>query len=571
MGRLIALLTALTALSIAGWLALRPVDAPRQRDLTMDGTPHARQSHRAAIAPHGPATTETQRYRFTYRVELDIDGNAQPAIDIRGAWDQTPTADGYRIRLHDVALEAHEALPAAAALERTFGVEARDGVLHRLGFDAQADEATRRSFAALVSTFWLSRAADADARAWQAEESEMAGVFTAHYTRVGDQITKRIGAYRGLRGADGLDARAARAIKTDGAVRFDLDAQGVAHVVVDLTQIAQADADGIKVTTRTRATLTRTASDVAAVAAHALHFGGFDGLVDHDGQQETLDARRVGDADAASLLDRLNAANALPRGEKATQQARADLLKTMAALTRLEPEAATTFANALRDRARRGENTSLLAGALASAETAAATNALAGLIGEDDLPPAARRNAMNTLGLADTATPESVAALTEQLEGEMDSAAAMALGNQAKRIADEAPEQAQSAVEALLEGYANAATTAERANYLRALGNTGAREALPAMTAAIASNDSILKPIAISGLRFIPGTDVDELLQQFVFSGNLYGPAALSAVSWRSATVWRQPLQLAREAYAQVTSTAKLVEAIDRILVHWQS
>lgn len=575
MGRAIALIAALAALATAGYYALRPADQPRQPDQgpRAESTAPRSAAKRASAAPglRGPAAGRTERYRFEYRVEPDVDGNAMPVIRISGEWDQTPIDDGHLVRLSKVSLDEHEALPTAKSLESTFGLKAKDGVLDQLGFDGDADEATRRTFAALAATFWLSSPADEGALAWQVDESEMAGVFSAEYSRAGDRITKRIGGYTGLRGPDGLDARMAKALKTTGEVRFDVDARGVAKVSVDLTQIAQMDAESVKVTSRTKATLERIDSDLPPVTANDLRWGGFAGLVDYSGQQETMDAQRVGDANAASLLAQLTALDALPRGENATQQQRSALLKTMSALVRLEPAAAGQLAAELRARAKRGENTSLLAGALASAKSAAGTNALAELIGDSDLPIEARRNAMNTLGLAHQATAESIEALGEQLDSEMGSAAAMALGNQARRIADEAPEQAKTAVQQLIEGYERAQSVEEKVAYLRALGNTGAREALPIMTAAIASNDPTLKPIGISGLRFIPGDDVDAALKPFVFSGTLFGEVALEAVTWRSPAIWQPQLVQARAVYAKVESAAKLVEAIDRILARWSN
>lgn len=571
MHRAIAVLAALATLSAAAWFTLRPSASERKRTLpaaTASATPVRR------VGPahlRGPATTETQRYRFTYRVEAAVDDAPMPVMRVEGDWDATPTEDGYTVRLSAVSLDAHEALPAAASLESTFGLKAKNGVLAELGFDADADEATRRTFAAMASVFWLSAPANQDAMTWQVDEAEMTGVFAAEYSRDGDVITKRIGAYRGVRGPNGLDAKAARALKTDGEVRFEVDSQGVAKVIVDLNQVAQMDDDGIKVVTRTRATLERVESDRPAVVARGLRFGGFDGLVDYSGQGAEMDARKVGDADVRSLLRDLAALDALRGRDPAIQRRRAALLTTLSALIRLEPQAAGQLASALRERALRGENTSLLAGALASSESAAGTNALAGLIGDDALPRAARHNAINTLGLAHQATPESLDALSDQLDGELGAAAAMGLGSQAKRIAEEAPEEAKSAVEQLIEAYEMAQSVAEKATYLRALGNTGAREILPVMTAAIASNDPTLKPLAIRGLRFVPGDDVDAMIKPYVFTGTLFAPAALDAVQWRSPAVWSDALAQARATYTQMKATTDLVKTIDGILTRWNS
>lgn len=573
MGRIIAVVAALAALSTAAGFALRSAPrAPRAPHVELGApAPTARRVARARSNERRPPAVETLRYRFEYRVEPEVDGTAAQPVRISGAWDQTPTPDGVLIQLSAVSIDEHEALPSAASLARTFGLRTQGGAIRELGYDRDADEATRRTFASLASAFWLSDARDAGATAWQVVEAELAGDFKAAYTRDGDLITKRIEACLGLRGAHGLDPRAGRALATEGTTRFEIDGLGVARVTVDLTQTMQMDAEGGQIVTRTRATLERIGSDGPAVTARGLRYTGFDGLIDYSGQQEMRDAERVGDADAASLLNELAALERLPRGQKGTQKMRSVLLKKMSALVRLEPAAAARLAAELRARALRGENTSLIAGALASSKSAAGTNALASLIGDEALPPVAQRNAVNTLGLAHQATTESVEALSDQLEGDMGSAAAMALGNQAKRIAEEAPEQAKTAVEQLIEGYQSAQTAEEKAVYLRALGNTGAREALAVLNGAIATNDLTLKPAAIRGLRFIPGDDVDALLKPFVRSGRLFAPAALDAITWRSPTMWQAELQQARVIYAKIEATAPLVDTIDGILARWGS
>ncbi|MEZ4464016.1 MAG: hypothetical protein R3F43_05695 [bacterium] len=148
----------------------------------------------------------------------------------------------------------------------------------------------------------------------------------------------------------------------------------------------------------------------------------------------------------------------------------------------------------------------------------------------------------------------------------------MALGSQARELGDAAPDEAASAVEALLARYAQATTFEEKATWLRALGNTGGRQALPVMLAAIESGDRVLRALGLDGLRFMPGEDVDATLEQWLLAGNFGGREVLGALRYRSPARWRAPLELARQGYDRLgESGIEFVQAIDALLATWAS
>lgn len=565
MNRLLPL-AGLLVLAIVAFVALR--SAPPVREGAAPAPSEAaRAGGRAAGAlpalDGAPEAARATRYRMQYSASWGAAG-AETRIEIGGRWDQQILPDGrVRIALGEVTASEHAALPTAAGLEGAFALEVEDGALVGIAVPPNADELTRRTLGALATLFW---ARLGDGAEWRQTEEDLTGQFEARYARRGAVITKTIERYTALRGPAGLSPAGVATVRPGGETRFTFDAHGLVRADVETTLSSIID-ERDALTLRINARLVREDAELAPLAAADLRTNRFADLVDFQGADAQIDAELVGEHDMAGLLAQLGRTAELDRATKAGRDARSLLSRRLSALLRLEPAAAVQVAAAIKSRAAAGEPTGLLIGAMASADTAAATDALADLVGQ--VEGGAERDVLNGLNLAGAATEHSLDVLTEALDGENESAAAMALGNQARTLAEDAPEAAKSAVERLLEGLAAAQSPAEKVAYIQALGNAGDRQALPALSALI-QNDPSLAGQALLALRFMPGDDVDALLAPHVRSvGQNFDPA-LEAVSYRDATRWTAPLTTLRDALQALESPPQQpLKALNTLLARW--
>lgn len=565
MNRLLSLagLVALTIAAVFLMRAERPVPADAARpEIGHPATTRASVAPLAALDDVEEAA-QTVRYRMTYAATWGSDGD-QTQIEISGRWDQQPQPDGtIRVVLGDVQATAHASLPAAADLAGPLALLTEDGALTGIAVTPDADELTRRTLAALATTFWARR--DLGERR---TEEDLTGRYTARYTREAAVLTKTIERYVALRGPRGLSAAGADTLRPSGAARFTFDAAGLVRADVDTTLtsiVNQKDALTVRITGR----LVREDADLDPLAAADLRANRFADLVDYQGLDAAIDAELVGAKDLRDLLAELDRPAALDRSTKPGRAARSLLLRRLSALMRLDPAAAGRVAAAIRARAAAGEPTGLLVGAMSSADTAIATDALADLVGQVEGETA--REVLNGLNLAGAATEHSLEVLGDALDSDDERAAALALGSQAKTLADAAPEAAKTAIEQLLEGLAMAQTPAEKAVYVRALGNTGDRQALPALSA-IAQGDPNLAGLALFALRFMPGDDVDALLEPHVHAVGLHFDAVVAAISHRDAGRWTRPLTALRDALQSMDAPpAQPLNAVNTVLARWAS
>lgn len=535
-------------------------DAPAtQRAATT--SPRAVPEALGAAAP----ITRPLAYRLEYRAEWVVDGGTPTVVAIGGQWTEQPSGGDRHVALTGVTITEHDALPTAAELTAPFALRVRGAQLLGLRVQPKASEATRRTLASLANAFWASPDAGTT---WVRTEEDMSGRFEAHYTRADNTVTKTITRYLALRGPEGLSPKGADVLEPGGETRFTYDAIGLLRAEVDTT--LTSDMNGVSpVTARIRASLVRVDDDPAPLAAAQLTPMNFDALLDFQGQAEQRDAELLDGADAHTLLAELAQATHIDRVTAEGRAARSLLLKRFSALARLEPAALPTLTAAIKAQAAEGASTSLLMGALASARTAAATDALADL--STELEGDAHHRSLNALNLAHTATEHSMEVLGAALEDDAGDAAALALGSQARKLADDAPEASTSAVTRLLEGLAAAQSPAEQATYIKALGNAGDRQALPALVALIEGN-ATLRGLALRALRFMPGDDVDALLMPHVQPASPAFQDALYAVAFRDPTRWAEHLRTLREALsAMETPPAEAVGSIDQVLARWSA
>jgi len=129
-------------------------------------------------------------------------------------------------------------------------------------------------------------------------------------------------------------------------------------------------------------------------------------------------------------------------------------------------------------------------------------------------------------------------------------------------------EDGAGAVDTLLSHYEAAKTPEQRLAYIEALANTGSREVLPVMHAAISGNDFTAARAGTLGLRLIPGDDVDDTLFGLIAKGSVVTLDAIKAVGYRSPSIWEPRLEKIRTMYQ---GENRVLEAIQAVLAQWAS
>ncbi len=211
----------------------------------------------------------------------------------------------------------------------------------------------------------------------------------------------------------------------------------------------------------------------------------------------------------------------------------------------------------------------ILAGALGSVGLPQATDALANAMPE--LSDSDRLNAVISLGLTPASTDTGIGALKDVLEDPaLSSTAALALGNQARKITqadtESTTDTVDDLVQLLLDGYANATTVGERKSYLGALGNTGDERVLPVLEQVIDSAVPVLEAQATYSLRFIPGDMVDVLLaQQLARDVHTVQEQAIRAIGSRAPSLWRERLET-----VQSEMSPALQRRVELVLNTWK-
>lgn len=214
--------------------------------------------------------------------------------------------------------------------------------------------------------------------------------------------------------------------------------------------------------------------------------------------------------DGASLSDLLATYGAV-RGD---QHAEGYQYLRMAALFRIDPAAAADAGARIRAGADR-EQTQLLAGALGSAGAPAAQHALSGLARDPGLDEGTRAQAVIALGLSANPTEEALAALRAVVRGpagDLREGALLAMGNLALRLRSTDPAGAAAIVDELVGLLATAASDAERASVIRALGNTGDERIVGVIAAHLRADDWTIRAAVYWSLRQIPTADAARLL-----------------------------------------------------------
>lgn len=271
--------------------------------------------------------------------------------------------------------------------------------------------------------------------------------------------------------------------------------------------------------------------------------------------------------DIAHLLAELDRYATMDHKSSEGRTLSATLVDGMAELARRDPAAAAQLADALVQRAARGEDIRLISAALGGARTPEATDALASTL--DRIEGFDRKSVMGVLGIAPTPTVSSLDTLDGMREGRYERSAAMAMGGQIHALAEQDPDAAARAAARLVTGYETADSAMERRAYAIALGNAGDRAGLPAVLDMLAHEPSQTE-IALLALRYMPGDDVDTTLAGYLGAPGPHATAAIRSVSQRDAARWTPVLERLRAAYSAAGLEGdRAVQLIDDALLRW--
>jgi hypothetical protein len=521
----------------------------------------AAQSPVAPARAPAAATGHRARYRLDVERHATIDGREAASQRLAGTWTTTERAEGrVEAQLAASRLEmVGEKAPTPAEAAAPFVLVTDDGgSLHLVGFAEGTSPVAKNVLSSLAATLqYTLRPGDA----WTVEEEDLTGRYQAHYTRSGDRVLRtRDGYTRTHEGAE----QPAQALASDEHSELLVDARGLVSATVRLEQTVRVGPHLPTVHTSSRAVLTRVDSaEVALVAGPDLTLEPLTSRVDHAAQEHRRAERLVAGASADTLLDAAAAVAHLDAKAPDSSKARATALRRLAAVSELDDGAPAKVAEAIRRDPGDEPMVDLLAGALSSSHAPAATNALSALLAED-LPAGTRDQIQMQLALAAAPTAESAAALAGQLDGPQHGTAALALGAQAGKLGEDGA--GGEAIDQLLARHAGATSQDEKILYLQALANTKSRLALPVMEDAIHGRDFALACAGTTGLRFIPGDDVDDLLEALIEHGTVVTAQAIAATAYRSPALWQPRLVAAQKLFK---GHKRALDAIDAVLVHW--
>lgn len=538
------------------WPSSTPARAATGAESAGTTEPVASPATNAARAPVAVGTRS--RYRLVFEHRAAVNGVESAVVEAEGIWTTTRHQGGdVEVALSPERLAFKgDAPPSRDAVSVPFTLKVHDGALLGMAFSEGLPDGARNFLAGVATALqWTDRPGER----WTAEEQDLTGKYQATYTRDGQRLRRKRGAYTAMHGAAKPQPMESREDSL-----FVLDDKGLESATIHLDQKVVMGAGLPTLTISLRARLVRQeVAEVPLVALAEREVQAITPRVDQAAIEQNRRKALVAGARAPELLDGVKSA-ARPGIETPEQRREASRARRrLTALVELEPAAATEVAKALRQNLGNPEVTGQLSGALASASSPHATNALASLL-DEPMSDEARRTVIANLGLAASPTPEGTDALTRALEQPLGGQAALALGAAAHKLGDDAT--GADAVSTLLKRYEAARSPAEKKTYLEALANTGSRDVLPVMLQAIGGADFSLARVGAFGLRMIPGDDVDDALWSLIAQGSALTLEAVKAAGHREPATWEPRLLKARELYKE---EKRVLEAIEAVLIQW--
>ncbi|MCY1046234.1 HEAT repeat domain-containing protein [Corallococcus sp. bb12-1] len=218
----------------------------------------------------------------------------------------------------------------------------------------------------------------------------------------------------------------------------------------------------------------------------------------------------------AKLSDLLKELRAVPRDGKSGGPETARLMNRMRALFQLEPESAAQVPSMLRQEKDRDTYSPVL-GALSSASTPQAVQALASVATDAQTPTTTRVNATAMLGMAESPTPEGTQALRELTRGadeDLRNTATLALGNVARNMDGPAASQGEALLRELQEAARAAPTPQARALWISSLSNTADVRILPFLQECLRDPLPLIRQSALEAMRLLPSQLADQLIAE---------------------------------------------------------
>ncbi|MEP7122705.1 MAG: HEAT repeat domain-containing protein [Byssovorax sp.] len=399
--------------------------------------------------------------------------------------------------------------------------------------------------------------------AWRVTEQDGSGEYQAAYRVADGAVHKTKEKYLRTRGTKGLSPiPESSTYAVTSSLDFGIDSTGwPATVVEDETLDVAARSVRVVAKSKTKARL-------VSVEAHPEIKSA---LNDADFESDALTSA------AARALGKRQADRSLVDG-KTFPELQVPLISSdvhernrtqsrMAALFRLDPAAPREAEEAVLHGSIDENAKKRLLGALGSAGTPEAQQALASILETKDAPRSLRADAAVALGVSKQVTPEGEQAIVKAMDSsdkEIADTATLAAGNQARTMITEQSGDPRDVVETLIARLVAASSDEERTLCLRALGNTGDLRALPAIQPYLTHSDVALRALATSSLRFMDGSEIDALLIAAMADKDAtVRVAAVGTVPARPVTPLLAALDALLHSDAEVTVRLAIVNALN--------
>ncbi len=396
----------------------------------------------------------------------------------------------------------------------------RTGAVKLTHFERQTDVLVRGLLRALVASTQFV-APGLPGNTWQAQEHDSTGQYLAVYQRqAAARFEKRKQRYSHLTTPQGLqplglDIR----VDVDSRITFELaedlwpqSLQGSERLNVDAGESMPAAAHEHTVRLR----LLKRFMEPSLLGAFAARQGAMDSspLSSFQGLEpdpmthyrQVLAGRR--------FEDMVKDLRALPKEERARDDARTLALEQLRALFMLEPAEALKVPELLRSGMEPLAASPML-GALSAASTPEAIRALVEIANDGSLPTDIAMDTVSALGMAGRPTHEGVDALrklTHVNKEAIRDTATLAFGNAAFQLRDEDERGAAALVHELERNYRVANSPEQQALVLRALGNTRSPSMLATLEEALRSSSPLVREAAVVALRNVSEPAADALL-----------------------------------------------------------
>jgi hypothetical protein len=260
-----------------------------------------------------------------------------------------------------------------------------------------------------------------------------------------------------------------------------------------------------------------TLEEEAARRARSVQAVGLSVREDGEAGEAALQRTELGEATLETLLTELDRAEKVPAGDgKETS-----LYLKFKALIYLHPGVCARLGKRLEVARPGGATMRILAQALSTSDRPAAQKALAGVITARRDEWLALAELIPAAGLAKAPGRETEAVLRELARARdwnMRSTAQLSLGSMARTLAQREPERAGAIVRWAVAELEATRDASGRRQWLLVLGNTGAKESLPAVRKHLGDPDPRVRSAAVGALRWHPGVEIDEAICQALTS-----------------------------------------------------